>query len=297
VAVTANDLLAPRLDPREVSVTFACSLLLHGALIAGGLWLPGVFFAPRVITVPVSYTVSLVSSLPSPPGRATPTPSAPPVVAGPAAPPPTPSAPPAAARPAPPPPPADDLVLPGRQAPRKAAPAPEASLRPSTTPRAPSPPLAPPAPPAAKAAPARPAPSIPGTAPPLAPPAPTVASAPPDAENGSKISGPELAGNSTGAGAGGGSALGLYLTLVDRKIQENWVPVGAAPLPETVVLVRFRVLRSGQVRDLELESGAGLRSLDEAALRAVRQSLPLPPFPNLLAEPYLDLRYRFVMEH
>ena len=282
MAVTANDLLAPRLNPREISLTFACSLLLHGALIAGGLWLPGVFFAPRVITVPVSYTVSLVSSLPGPPSRATP--------------PPAPSAPPVAARPAPAPTPADDLVLPGRQPNRKAAPVPEASLRPSTTPRVPSPPLTPPAPPATKAAPARPPAAIPGAAPPGVQPAPTVASAPPAAETGDKISGPELAGSSTGAGAGGGSALGLYLTLVDRKIQENWVPVGAAPLPETVVVVRFRVLRSGQVRDLELESGAGLRSLDEAALRAVRQSLPLPPFPNLLAEPYLDLRYRFVME-
>jgi periplasmic protein TonB len=134
----------------------------------------------------------------------------------------------------------------------------------------------------------------PAPVPSSAPPAPTVASVPPPAATSPKPSGPELAGN--GAGAGEGSTLAYYLTLVDRKIQENWNPVGTAPLPEMVVVVRFRVLRSGQVRDLELESGAGLRGLDEAALRAVRQSLPLPPFPNLLAEPYLDLRYRFVME-
>jgi TonB family protein len=102
-----------------------------------------------------------------------------------------------------------------------------------------------------------------------------------------------LVGSGSGAG---GSTLAYYLTLVDRKIQENWIPVGAALLPETVVVVRFRVLRSGQVQHLELETGSGLRSLDEAALRAVRQSLPLPPFPNLLTEPSLDLRYRFVME-
>jgi TonB family protein len=123
-----------------------------------------------------------------------------------------------------------------------------------------------------------------------------VASVPPAAATASKVSGPELAGSGAGSVAGEGNTLAYYLTLVDRKIQENWHPVGTAPLPEMVVVVRFRVLRSGQVRDLELESGAGLRSLDEAALRAVRQSLPLPPFPNLLAEPYLDLRYRFVME-
>ena len=61
-------------------------------------------------------------------------------------------------------------------------------------------------------------------------------------------------------------------------------------------MIRFRVLRSGQVRDLELETSSGNTGLDASALRAVRQSLPLPPFPNLLTEPSLDLRYRFVME-
>ena len=292
MAATANTLWAPRLNPREVSLTFACSLLLHGALTAAALWVPGVLFAPHVIRVPPSYTVSLVSTLPGGSSR-----PAPPPPQRPAAPP-APSPPPAVARPAPPPArvpaPADDLALPGRQAARKSAPVPEASLRPAAPP-APSPPPRLPAPPASKAVAGPPAPVPTAPVPSSAPPAPAVASVPPAAPTASKVSGPELAGSSVGSGAGEGSTLSYYLTLVDRKIQENWNPVGTAPLAEIVVVVRFRVLRSGQVRDLELESGAGLRSLDEAALRAVRQSLPLPPFPNLLAEPYLDLRYRFVM--
>jgi protein TonB len=150
------------------------------------------------------------------------------------------------------------------------------------------------------------APAVPQPAPPVvAPPvvAPPVASAGPGAGVGpEKASGVEVAGTGTGAGsgagpgAGGGSALASYLTLVDWKIQQNWVPVGTPGLPETVVVVRFRVLPSGQVRDLELEATSGNAGLDASALRAVRQSLPLPPFPNLLTEPSLDLRYRFVME-
>ena len=63
-----------------------------------------------------------------------------------------------------------------------------------------------------------------------------------------------------------------------------------------VVVIRFRVLRSGQVRDVEMETSSGDAGLDTAAMRAIRQSLPLPPFPNLLTDPFLDLRYRFVME-
>ena len=107
-----------------------------------------------------------------------------------------------------------------------------------------------------------------------------------------------MAGTASGAGSGAGgvSALASYLTLVDWKIQQNWIPLGAVGSPETVVIVRFRVLRSGQVRDVELDTGSGNASVDTSALRAVRQSIPLPPFPNLLTESYLDLRYRFVME-
>jgi TonB family protein len=62
------------------------------------------------------------------------------------------------------------------------------------------------------------------------------------------------------------------------------------------VVVRFRILRTGQVRDLEIETRSGYQSLDEAALRAIGLSLPFPPFPKLLQESALDLRYRFVNE-
>lgn len=90
--------------------------------------------------------------------------------------------------------------------------------------------------------------------------------------------------------------MAYYLTLVDRKIDDNWVRISGPGVPEMVVVVRFRVLRSGQVRDVELESGSGNASVDNSALRAIRQSNPLPPFPNLLTDPSLDLLYRFVQE-
>jgi TonB family protein len=122
----------------------------------------------------------------------------------------------------------------------------------------------------------------------------TASSAPAGAGSG-KGSGVELAGGEKGE-AGGGSALGYYLGLVDYKISTNWVPVGASGGRDTIAVIRFRVLRSGAVRDVELETSSGDASMDASAVRAVRQSLPLPPFPNLLTEPYLDLRYRFVME-
>jgi TonB family protein len=97
-----------------------------------------------------------------------------------------------------------------------------------------------------------------------------------------------------GTGSGGGTALAYYLTLVDRKIDENWDRLGGTGGQE--VVVRFRVLASGQVRDVELEASSGNSGLDASALRAIRQSTPLPPFPNLLTDSSLNLRYRFVLE-
>lgn len=271
--------------PREVWLTLGLSVLVHGLLTVAVVMIPR-FQVGTYIQVPVSYTVSLVSAPPggsggSPPAAARP--SAPPVPAQ--------VAPAPAVRPAPQPAPrpTEELTLPGKRAAPKRTQVAEPSLRPPSvtgkeTPR-PAPPVPTPLTPVAPAAPVTPQPTAP------------VASAPAGAGTG-KASGVEVAGTASGAasGPGGGSALASYLTLVDWKIQQNWVPVGASSLPETVVVVRFRVLRSGQVRDVELETGSGNASVDTSALRAVRQSIPLPPFPNLLTEPYLDLRYRFVME-
>ncbi len=272
--------------PRELWLTVGLSVLFHGLLSAGIVLVPR-FQVGTYIQVPVSYTVSLVDV---PPGERAGGPS--PTVA----PAPTPVPPAAAPRPAPAPllAPTEELTLSGRQTTRKAAPQSEPSLRPpSVTGRetlrpATSAPVA-----IAPVVPAVPGPSpVPGPAPKSAQ-VPAVASRGTGAVAGAaKASGVEVAGTGTVAGE---AVLAFYLDRVDWKIQQHWVPVGAAAALETVVLVRFRVLRSGQVRDVELETSSGNTSLDNSALRAVRQSLPLPPFPNLLTEPSLDLRYRFVM--
>ena len=281
MVAAADRLFVPGPNPREVWLTLSLSILFHGLLSAGIILVPR-FQVGTYFMVPVSYTVNLVDA---PPAERAPAPTTIPPGAATQAPAPTTIPPAAAARPAPAP--TEELTLPGRQTSRKPAPTPEPSLRPpSVTGRetlrpGPSPP-APIAPPS---------PAVPGPAPIVTQRA-TGAGA---VAGTGKGSGVEVASPSAGSGTGG-SVLASYLTLVDWKIQQNWVPVGAARGPETVVVVRFRVLRSGQVRDFDLEAGSGNASLDASALRAIRQSLPLPPFPNLLTEPSLDLRYRFVME-
>ena len=267
---TADRLLAPGPRSQDVILTGVLSVLLHALIVAGVLIVPR-FQVGTYITVPVSYTVDLIGGEPggrSGEGAPAPRPAAP---AAPPAPAPAKVAPAVPVRPAPPPSrPSEELTLPGRSA-KKTPPA-ESLLRPA---------------PVAKAEPARTASAAPAT--PAAPPA----AQPGTGQGGSRGSGAEVA-SGAGTGSGGGTALAYYLTLVDRKIDENWDRLGGAGGQE--VVVRFRVLASGQVRDVELEASSGNSGLDASALRAIRQSTPLPPFPNLLTDSSLNLRYRFVLE-
>jgi periplasmic protein TonB len=271
MAASADLLMAGGPRRTELWLDIALSILVHALLVTLILFTPR-FQIGTYITIPVSYQVDLVSATPgSKSGAASASASA-----SPAAP---------AVRPTPAPRtssrPSEELTLPGRQPARKAPTTVEPSLR---------------LPSASERETPRPAPASPIPIPPQAPTATSGGTAgsasTASAEAGSaKGTGVEVAGPE-GSGAGG-TTLDYYLTLVDNKIRSNWVPVGGRP--EDVVLVKFRVLQSGQVRDIELDKPSGDASLDTSALRAIRQSLPMPPFPNLLSKPWLDLRYRFVL--
>jgi TonB family protein len=57
----------------------------------------------------------------------------------------------------------------------------------------------------------------------------------------------------------------------------------------------FTVLRSGLVRDIRVLTASGNVFLDQSALRAVQEAVPLPPFPPLFAEETLLVRFHFEM--
>jgi TonB family protein len=296
MTASADRLVAPGPTPKELWLTLGLSVLLHGLLLAVVILVPH-FRIGTYVTVPVSYTVNLVSTTPGG-GRAAGTapvsPSRPaPAPATRPAPAPAPASP---SRPAPAPPPvakpSEELTLPGKRPMKKAPADVEPSLRPPGAATRPTPRPAPaetrPQPPSAPVTPAVPGPPVASVAP------PSTTSATPGTGAG-KQGGIERVGGEPGQGSGG-SALGYYLGLVDYKISSNWTPLGSGGAKDVVVVIRFRVLRSGAVQHVELETGSGDAGLDTSAMRAIRQSLPLPPFHNMMTEPFLDLRYRFVME-
>jgi TonB family protein len=108
--------------------------------------------------------------------------------------------------------------------------------------------------------------------------------------------GPALSGELAQSDGVDGAALGYYLGLVDFKISAKWLDSVDRKETGLAVVIRFQVFRDGNVQGIEVETSSGDASFDQLALRALRDSLPLPPFPPKLQEPSLNLRYRFVVE-
>lgn len=91
-------------------------------------------------------------------------------------------------------------------------------------------------------------------------------------------------------------ALAYYIVLVQEKIDSNWVPPKRASGTVDTAVLSVRVLRSGQARDLVINSSSGDRAFDDSALRAVRLSSPLPPLPPLYKAETIILELRFNFE-
>ena len=85
-----------------------------------------------------------------------------------------------------------------------------------------------------------------------------------------------------------------YLALIEAKIEEKWVaPRVSIAENHPQVILKFRILRTGEVQNLGIKQGSGNSYYDAAAKRAVKAASPLPPFPKDLKSSYLDLLYKF----
>lgn len=121
---------------------------------------------------------------------------------------------------------------------------------------------------------------------------------------GSKVSAPPSAVEGAGLGfkgegveVEGDPQLSYYLALVKYKIELIWGDLPTIGLGQAgPVIVSLRILRSGQVRDIAVEVSSGNRLFDDAAIRAIRLALPLPPFPSLFKEESVPVKFRFTRE-
>ncbi len=105
--------------------------------------------------------------------------------------------------------------------------------------------------------------------------------------------------NNEGAGDGGdvwGVELGgnthPYYREGSATIRRNWRNAGFGRRALACV-VRFRVLKSGQLVDIELEEKSGVELFDKSALRAVQVTGAWPPFPSIWDEDEQIIHFRF----
>ncbi|HEV7671206.1 MAG TPA: energy transducer TonB [Thermoanaerobaculia bacterium] len=80
---------------------------------------------------------------------------------------------------------------------------------------------------------------------------------------------------------------GYYIEQLLRQIDAKWTPPQAGTNIRTIV--RFRILRRGNIEQLDVAESSGINAFDLAALRAVQNASPFPPLPASYRNPFLDV--------
>ena len=103
----------------------------------------------------------------------------------------------------------------------------------------------------------------------------------------------ELTGNGvTLKTSGSGFEYDFYLGLVQSKIQQNFRPPPGKK--SAMAVVSFRILKSGEIADIQLAQPSGNLMVDQAAQRAVRAAGRFPPLPAQYGNNDLAINIEFV---
>ncbi len=103
-----------------------------------------------------------------------------------------------------------------------------------------------------------------------------------------------------GLGDSQGGVLGsfpflYYIEIVRNRISSNWITGSfEGRLPEgTLVIISFKILRSGRIENVKIEKSSGIRAYDLSSIRAIYNSSPFPPLPSSYSGDYLLLVIQF----
>ncbi len=80
---------------------------------------------------------------------------------------------------------------------------------------------------------------------------------------------------------------GYYIEQLLRQIDSKWTPPRVGANIRTIV--RFRILRRGDIDQLDVAETSGINAFDLAALRAVQNAAPFPPLPASYRNPNLSV--------
>ncbi|HMO04952.1 MAG TPA: energy transducer TonB [Kiritimatiellia bacterium] len=102
---------------------------------------------------------------------------------------------------------------------------------------------------------------------------------------------PTSSSASSAAATGSPSALGAYYGRIYPILYAAWNrPPGISGLTTTVSI---RIAKNGAIMQRNLVSGSGNPGMDESVMQALRAVSTLPPLPDSVREPYIDVRIAF----
>lgn len=102
---------------------------------------------------------------------------------------------------------------------------------------------------------------------------------------------PTSSSASSAAATGTPSALGSYYGRIYPILYAAWNrPPGISGLTTTVSI---RIAKNGAIMQRNLVSGSGNPGMDESVMQALRAVSSLPPLPDSVREPYIDVRIAF----
>jgi len=87
-----------------------------------------------------------------------------------------------------------------------------------------------------------------------------------------------------------------YYGNITRKIEIYWSPPFESTAEIKEAVVNFVLYPNGRIADPTIEKSSGNAFFDQAALRAVYEANPLPPFPQGIRDPSLKVHFSFLLK-
>ncbi len=83
-----------------------------------------------------------------------------------------------------------------------------------------------------------------------------------------------------------------YIRQIRKKVEENWLWAQNNP-GEFRTVVYFKILRSGEVKEIKIKETSKNTFYDNLCLRAIELANPFPPLPQGYEEDYLGVYFEF----
>ncbi|MBN1154909.1 TonB C-terminal domain-containing protein [candidate division KSB1 bacterium] len=86
-----------------------------------------------------------------------------------------------------------------------------------------------------------------------------------------------------------------YMTILKNRVRSNWNPPYqiSAPADKISTIIGFKIMRNGNITDVNIEKSSQRYLYDQAAERAVYYANPLPPLPEEFHGEYLIVHIEF----